>query len=573
MQNVSAQYKLAMKQPLRDPSYMRVMLGIINQDAQEDAVMSHDAVTGFSSDVIVGATPTVAAYAGFDCMRANGKRILLPEGDGAVDTGLVSENLISEGAFGLGLRFSEAVDIKGLTLTFDEVSFPTAFTVASNNGVKSYTNTSGSVWTTEDVFVGVTYMNFSFTAMSRADTRLRLKSLLLGYGLTYSNDDILSSEWRSYASEISEDMPQVDFSVTLKNFDHYFDYDNPSSVVNFLDTDMPMQVHYGMTLENGDVEWFQAAQCYIGEWTADQRQATISGTDILRTMESEYYKGKYHPEGISMYALAEEVFADAGVEQYFIDESLRSIVTKNPLPRVPHKEALQIIANASCCALGVSRDGMPMIVSNALPESDAEFEIERDDMLSYPITTNNKAAKRIDATAYYYGDGTELTSLFNDDVTVQTGSEMDVFMSEPAYGYTVTTEGGGSAQIVESGAYYVRIKFTQGGTFELKISGYKYNVTTSVHSEQIRPNGEVRTWENPLISDMTLAANLARWLAAYYRTDIIYEYDTRGNPELDPNDVIRQENQYTPNMMTRVCEQTVRFNGSLSGRLVTKRVV
>jgi hypothetical protein len=577
MQNVSTLYKLAMKQPLREPSYMRVMLGVINQDAQEEASVAHDAATSFSRSDIVGAAPSTASYAGFDCAKVNGRQILLPQGSGAVNTGLVSSGLVSESPFALELTFPEPVDVKGLTLTFDENAWPTAFTVTTDNGTTAYENTAGALWTTDDAFIYVSYIRFTFTQMSLETARLRLKALLLGFGLTYSNDDIIDSEWRSYASEISEDMPQVDFSVTLKNYDHYFDSDNPASVVNFLDTDMPIEVHYGMTLEDGSVEWFQAAQCYIADWSADERQAVISGTDVLRTMESEYYKGKYYPNGISLYALAEAVFSDAGIEDYVIDTVLNDVFTKNPLPRVPHKEALQIIANAARCVLTVRRDGVPMIVSysGAMPVADSvtDFNMTRNDMLSYPVTTNNKAARRIDAIAFFYGDGPGNESLFSDEVTVSAGSEMDVFLTDPSYGYAASIETGEAVSIVESGAYYVRVRFAAAGTFKLVISGHKYNVTTSVYSASIRQNGEVRTWENPLISDMDTAAKLAIWLASYYGSDVLYEYETRGNPELDPNDVIRQESRYLPEMLVRVREQAVRFNGALSGRMVTKRVI
>ncbi len=74
------------------------------------------------------------------------------------------------------------------------------------------------------------------------------------------------------------------------------------------------------------------------------------------------------------------------------------------------------------------------------------------------------------------------------------------------------------------------------------------------------------------ITDAVLTfEELTEWLAAYYQNNIVYEFDTRGNPELDPNDIIYQESKYVDNMRVRICKQVVRFNGSLSGRLVTRR--
>lgn len=728
MQNVSALYKQAMKKTLRERSYMRVTLGVVNYEAQDRASLTHEETTNFSDNKLIGVTTVTDSYAGFDCAKASGKQILLPRSGNYVDTGLVSAVPVNESPFEVEMKFSSPVDVKGITLTFDENAFPTNFSIVTDNGEKHYINESDQ-WMTEDSFTFISFMRICFTAMSLETARLRLKSILFGYGLTYTNEDILDSEWKAYVSEVSEDMPQVDFSVTLKNYDQYFDPDNPSSVINYLDSNMPVQVHYGMTLDNGEVEWFQAANCYISEWSADNRQAVIRGTDVLRTMEEIYSKGQYYPNGISLYALAEDVLKDAGVSGYYIDPYLEGVFTKNPIPRVTHKEALQVIANAARCVLSLSRDGMPQIVSSFQPdvvlavneeapwshfeniaddsskdryaifntdytsadnedvylvpengeydlhtgfisaeisnanrtftneptiivtqetavqrvgltmrfgavvptrmlietyfdgnrveyytltalekdmrittafkafdtmyirfqetakpyqpveveflrfEKTSEFSLSKNDMLSYPISTNEKSVKRVDTVAFFYNDSSVSDSLFSEEITVESGEEMDFFMDEPSYGYAAVIESGEGCEIIESGAYYVKIRFDTGGKFKLNITGYKYNVTTSIYSRNVQQRGEVKTWENPLICDMDAARDLTEWLAAYYQNNIVYEFDTRGNPELDPNDIIYQESKYVPNMQVRICEQVVRFNGSLSGRLVTRRVV
>lgn len=728
MQNVSALYKQAMKETLRERSYMRVTLGVVNHEAQNRASLSHEETTYFSSDKLIGTTVVQDSYAAFDCCSASGKQYLLPEnGELLMDTGLLSQLPVSQDPFEVLLTFSAPVDVKGITLGFDENAYPTEFTIQTDNGTTAYTNETGAEWVTEDSFEFISFMRFRFTKMSLETSRLRMKSILFGYGLIYTNDDILDSEWKTFVSEVSEDMPQVDFTVTLKNYDQYFDPDNPSSVINYLDSSMPMQVHYGMTLPNGEIEWFQAANCYISEWSSDNRQAVITGTDVLRTMEEKYSKGQVRPNGISLYALAEDVFKDAGIEGYYIDPYLEGLFTKNPIPRVTHKEALQIIANAARCVLSISREGIPQIVSSFLPDLEmsvnaeapwshfenikekqikqryalfhtdfissdnmqvylspengvydlytgfvsaeisradctftntptiiitqetatqrvglslrfgqviparilietyhdgnrveyhtitdiskemylsisfkafdamyvrfletqkpyqpveveymnfekvSDFTLDKNDMLSYPISTNERSVKRIDTVAFFYGNSDVVDNLFSEEVTVSSGEEMTFYIEEPCYNYTAAIETGEACSIVESGAYYVKIRFASGGTFKLNISGNKYNVTTSVYSQAVQQRGDVKTWENPLICDMNAAKELTEWLAAYYQNNIVYEFDTRGNPELDPNDIIYQESKYVDNMRVRICKQVVRFNGSLSGRLVTRR--
>jgi hypothetical protein len=69
-----------------------------------------------------------------------------------------------------------------------------------------------------------------------------------------------------------------------------------------------------------------------------------------------------------------------------------------------------------------------------------------------------------------------------------------------------------------------------------------------------------------------MAADLAEWLGDYYKSGIEYEYSTRGNPELDVNDIIYQENEFIDNMKVVVYRQTLNFNQSFSGKVTTRRV-
>ncbi len=99
--------------------------------------------------------------------------------------------------------------------------------------------------------------------------------------------------------------------------------------------------------------------CMYNEWSASDEKATIKAVDVLKFLEDDYYKGQYYEKGISLYDLAELVFADAGVgnDDYYLDTYLKKVTVYNPLPKVKHKEALQIIANAGRCVLDYDRYG------------------------------------------------------------------------------------------------------------------------------------------------------------------------------------------------------------------------
>ena len=66
--------------------------------------------------------------------------------------------------------------------------------------------------------------------------------------------------------------------------------------------------------------------------------------------------------------------------------------------------------------------------------------------------------------------------------------------------------------------------------------------------------------------------DLADWLGAYYSSGVEYEYNTRGNPEIDVTDVIYQENDFRGQMRVQVCQSTLDFNESFSGKITTRRM-
>lgn len=169
---------------------------------------------------------------------------------------------------------------------------------------------------------------------------------------------------------INDDLPQSEFSITLNNDNQIFNVDNPASEINFLESGQKINVLMGYKLDSGSVEWMQMHSLYVHEWSADDEQATIKAVDVLQFMSDEYHKGEYYTDGISLYDLAEQVFADAGItpDEYDIDTYLKKVKVHNPLPNVTHKEALQIIANAGRCVLDYDRYGRIRIHSLFIPE-------------------------------------------------------------------------------------------------------------------------------------------------------------------------------------------------------------
>lgn len=738
MQKVSKAYKESMKSSLRERAYIMISFGLVNQEAQAKATVDNGSYAYYSNkDNIFGEhiDDTVYATLEEEFTKVDGSMFFLPratEGGRYYDTGIVSDKLVSEARCEVVISLNTiATDFKGLTINFGE-NYPVDFDIVGSTGQTiEFRGNTKSKWSTEEVLENTTYIKLVFYKMKNPQSRLRIYSIMFGYGLVYYNDSVMSSALDSYVSPIGADVPQFDFSVTLKNYDHYFNVDNPNSAINYLETGQEMDIMYGYQTPGSDtIEWIQGNHLWCSEWESDDNTATIRCQDIFRNMDGEYVKGLYSAAGKSYYALAEEILKDAGISEYYIDPRLKKLYSNNPIPRVKYKEALQIIANACRCVLTQSRDGKVQIKSNFMPSASIatngeetysnaanvltdtpkveyatlagnytptdgtmfflprngkaalttgyvskeisgangtftknpvvtitmeairayyglklvfgtafpaaftirtykggepvnEYPVEKDeinttsiilrdfddfdvmkieftktakpynrivlnyfslsdvvdftmnrrDMTSSPKAIKQELIKEVIVPCYTYQENNREENLVYEDIDVVAGEVETYYIQDPSYGYKVKLdEVEGKATVVAWSNYFITIKFNVTGSFKLEVQGYRYKIVEKYATVSLNARGKTVKWKNPLISNTTMANELAAWLADYYTAGIEYEYDTRGNPELDATDIVYQENEFHDGMRVNIYRHTVNFKQAFSGRVTARRI-
>lgn len=738
MQKVSKAYKESMKSSLRERAYIMISFGLVNQEAQAKATVDNGSYAYYSNkDNIFGEhiDDTVYATLEEEFTKVDGSMFFLPratEGGRYYDTGIVSDKLISEARCEVIISLNTiATDFKGLTINFGE-NYPVDFDIVGSTGQTiEFRGNTKSKWSTEEVLENTTYIKLVFYKMKNPQSRLRIYSIMFGYGLVYYNDSVMSSALDSYVSPIGADVPQFDFSVTLKNYDHYFNVDNPNSAINYLETGQEMDIMYGYQTPGSDtIEWIQGNHLWCSEWESDDNTATIRCQDIFRNMDGECVKGLYSAAGKSYYALAEEILKDAGISEYYIDPRLKKLYSNNPIPRVKYKEALQIIANACRCVLTQSRNGKVQIKSNFMPSASIatngeetysnaanvltdtpkveyatlagnytptdgtmfflprngkaalttgyvskeisgangtftknpvvtitmeairayyglklvfgtalpaaftirtykggepvnEYPVEKDeinttsiilrdfddfdvmkieftktvepynrivlnyfslsdvvdftmnrrDMTSSPKAIKQELIKEVIVPCYTYQENNREENLVYEDIDVVAGEVETYYIQDPSYGYKVKLdEVEGKATVVAWSNYFVTIKFNVTGSFKLEVQGYRYKIVEKYATVSLNARGKTVKWKNPLISNTTMANELAAWLADYYTAGIEYEYDTRGNPELDATDIVYQENEFHDGMRVNIYRHTVNFKQAFSGRVTARRI-
>lgn len=380
MQYVSTEYRESMLRPARNKSYMRLSMGLINQIAQQSAEIEDGGFTPFSDiSAPLNGEKVSKLYATYEenWSSLDGSMYFLPRTGKYFQQAAVTEKLASnEPEITIRFNTEDTVSLKGITLLFGK-SWPVFFEIETDNKTVQFEN-STKEFSTEEPFDNITFMTIRAFEMSRGETRLRIEEITCGIGLEFDDNKIISAKMKSTISPIAENLPTIDFSVTIENMDKYYNVDNSGSAINYVETGQELRVYWGYGLDDGSIEWFKGATLYMQEWSADDTTAQFAAVDKFEYMDDEYKRGEYRPGGISLFDLAVDVFDDAGIspDGYWIDPYLKNIIVYNPLPSVAHKECLQLIANAGRSVLMQSADGILMIKSSFIPDVTASANDE-----------------------------------------------------------------------------------------------------------------------------------------------------------------------------------------------------
>lgn len=738
MQAASNEYKDMMRRKWRNPlSHLRVTIGLINQQAQSSAYIPEPDAYTYYSDLIMPMdnyqVKELYAACDQDYTTVDGSMYFLPRdaADVVLNQGIVTDGL--QGA--IEIRFPVQYDIKGLTVEFGK-AYPVDFSIISDGNTVEVTGNASGHYVTEEIFPAATFLRFVPSVMANGQSRLRINQITMGIGIYFDSKKILSATKKEHISPISEELPTIDFSMTVDNKDRVYDVENDESTVNFLETGQRIEALYGQAMDDGTIEWIPGTSLALKSWSADDTEMSFQASDRFDGMDGTYYRGQYHPDGMSLYDLAVDVMTDAQVDyrDYWIDPYLKNVLVVNPMPVVAHKEALQLIANAGRCILYLDRAGKIFLKSSFVPDmeaasddeayfsnaaavldhtgkdayasagqdhtaadgaayflprqaegttylnvgyisdsvADGEGRFAKNPTISITMeaafkcfgltlefgrnwpdtvvfhTYNNDVPvedyavsglsqthvvnhefpefdhlvleftqgcpnNRVtldnitfgDSTDYVLEYGVELTKtpkgtqltkvrelqvvrtiynlstedakeLVRETIAVAAqDNQYTFYLSNPSYDLSAAiaeASEGQTAAIIDSSAYYVTVELAGvSGAVEVVITGKEYVVTQARVSRQLNTTGSLETWENPLVSDVVHAANLVDWIGDYMKSDREYDLQYRGEPRIDANDIAFLENKYVPDLLIRVTDHTLKFNGGLSGTIKARR--
>lgn len=191
--------------------------------------------------------------------------------------------------------------------------------------------------------------------------------------------------------------------------------------------------------------------------------------------------------------------------------------------------------------------------------------------------TKLETVKQLDMVrTVYTPDTTDTTSQVK--ITKFAGDETETVISfgmpmEIAMAYLNNKECG-----YDMSAWRIKVDLEppQSGSMEytIEIIGKKLNEVKQTIPFVLNTTGSTVTMENPLISDAQLVRDTGEWIAAYLKSDREYAYTyLHGDPSLDSNDIIHQENKYIENLQTQIYAHELSVAGAVTGKIKARKVI
>lgn len=381
MKQASDQYREEMKFPFRNRWQISMYVGLIREKFQSTAYLTPMGKISklspnyneylFKDGVI---TERVATFEQ-NVVRANGNHLFTDERNSVSEIGnygLISDILSDEhSVIDFSMKFASKNNergLKGLTMYFDEV-YPSEFTISVYDKgqelfTKQYTNDS-MIFQTEDTFDDEgSEMVIHITKMNQPHVRFRLRYILFGVGVQFTNENFLSStgELSSFMHSRSVELPTYDLSLTLDNYDDRFNFDRQGSLLNLADAgqDVVFQVQY--IRNDGVLENIPSTMLELSSFKADGSSLMIKAVDFLRNENAqvEFDDPSFFTSTTTLYDVGKKVKESLSNVSFdvVLDDSLKDIPMKFSHIKTSVKQAFMMIASAGRCIMDLKDKGL-----------------------------------------------------------------------------------------------------------------------------------------------------------------------------------------------------------------------
>jgi hypothetical protein len=530
----------------------KVSFEILDPKAYDDAVttVSSEALISRKEQIINKNRSMSNKYATFerDYFQLDGSFVIPPkENEGDSELGWWSDELSGEDKIFatrpvVTFSFDDLHSSIGLTVTFDKATYEyaTDFRIeVYGAGGALIVNEIVSGNTTPVYYFNRPLENYNLVVITIIQwvnpiRRARITEIDFGSVQEYTGEHLISLKVVEEMDLLASTVPSNEMSFVLDNSDQYFNILNPNGVYRFIVPNQEMRAEMGLLIGEQKYEWIPMGKYYMSDWTVEEGSmtATFTGHDLFTQLDGVDIQPTL--ANVTLYDLAVDVFSQANVEEYVLDDSLKNTTVSGFKSVKKAREALQLIAIAGKCVVKQDRTG--------------QIIFEHYEELTYEIgyvTWTGRALSGVASTGEFASLDTY--PQVNIDYTFQQISFDNAYeipkitLGSQVRSLNLTVNPTGGAEPFE--VQFLNSLVTDG-------IGYAIN--------------------NELINTEAHATDVAAWMFIYYNFIASYQANWRQNPALECGNVILIEDRFGNKKKSRITKQEFNFEGYLLGTTEAK---
>jgi hypothetical protein len=592
---VSSKWKESIKSQFRYPGYLKVLLALVPDEIREGTIAETLQTERISSTVQLtdGTSAGREPVATFEKNRwcGDGTQYLpspTASNNNEIEWWSNTVNFDEEHPIELSFAFSDIFSFAGLFVTWDVEtnSWPTDWEVVGykQNGVEQryrVTTTRSSdefADTPMDDVVSITIRIFKW---SKPNWRVRINEVTFGTYLNFSNDNITKADSSVAVSPTMEELPTCQFSFTFSNYDKVFDPQLQQGYAKYLTRKQLLKAQWGFETSYGNIEWMEPWPLYLNSWQipADTPEVTLTAHSRLSFMDTEYIKGVYDGQKHNMYDLTVHILENSNIIKetnpeipWEIDETLKNLYTRAPMPISATNSLLQLIANATGHTLDTNlRNGYIRIRP---PVTETDYSVGVAQQMGDPSFDIQDRLKSVKIGVHSYSPAGKETEVYKTELILTDTTEIVCYFNSDKIVRNPRVQH--NAQAVQIVATYARAMVLRVKPQGIKDWTTSIIITGEVIEESVTmlemyndpriPRGVEIEVDNELITEVETATYLANYLAEYYKRRNHMSVPYLGYPELEVGDRIDIPTNYGDDTGD-VVSAKLTFNGGFSGTL------
>jgi hypothetical protein len=487
-------------------------------------------------------------YATFepDYWQLDGSFVLPPrESEGDAELGWWSDELCgADGIFAerpvMTFAFTDTHSSIGLTVTFDRQAneYAKQFRIEAygQDGTLLVSQLIGGntspVYYFNQPLDGYTKVVITIIEWIHPYRRARITEVDFGSVQEYTGDKLIDLSIVEEMDLLASTVPSNQMTFTLDNSDQYFNILNPDGVYRYIVPNQEMRATFGLLIGESKFEWIDMGKYYLNEWKVEEGSmtSTFTGHDIFTILDMIDYTPPTLTGQITLYDLAVDVFTQAKIDDYSIDETLKAISVDGFTEVLKVRQALQYIAIAGMCIVRQGRNG--------------EIILEHYEELTYETGYVTWTGSLSTGTGEFAGPETYAQVYV--DYTYQ--------------------------QISFDNAYEIPqiVLGSQVKQLTFPVKNADDTTTDLVFLNSLVKDGIGYSISNPLITTEEHASQVAEWMFTYYNLIADYQASWRQNPALECGNVILLEDRFGNKKKARITKNDFKFSGYLEGTTEAK---